>query len=60
MQYVHGGLGGMRKKLESVIETMEITADPKLFNQILTAEETLEEDLRLGKLHLLEDAIAED
>jgi hypothetical protein len=50
----------MRKKLESVIETLEIAMDRKLFNQILAAADTLDEDLRLGKLHSLEDAFAED
>jgi hypothetical protein len=50
----------MRKKLESLAETLEIALDRKLFNQILAAADTLEEDLRLGKLHSLEDAFAED
>jgi hypothetical protein len=50
----------IRKQLESVIETLEIAMDRKLFNQILAAADTLEEDLRLGKLHSLEDAFAED
>lgn len=50
----------IRKKLESLVETLEIVMDRKLFNQILAAADTLEEDLRLGKLHSLEDALAED
>jgi hypothetical protein len=50
----------IRKKLEAVVETLEIAMDRKLFNQILTAADTLEDDLRLGKLHSLEDAFAED
>ena len=50
----------IRKRLEAVVETLEIAMDRKLFNQILTAADTLEEDLRLGKLHSLEDAFAED
>jgi predicted Ser/Thr protein kinase len=49
----------LRRKLESLVETLEIAMDRKLFNQILTAADTLEEDLRLGKLHSLEDAFAE-
>src|SRR6266849_1121216 len=49
----------IRKQLESVVETLEIAMDRKLFNQILAAADTLEEDLRLGKLHSLEDAFAE-
>ena len=53
-------LSELRKKLESVIETLEITMDRKLFNQILATADTLEEDLRLGKLHSLEEAFGED
>ena len=49
----------LRRKLESLVETLEIAMDRKSFNQILTAADTLEEDLRLGKLHSLEDAFAE-
>ena len=50
----------IRRKLESLVETLEIVMDRKLFKQILAAADTLEEDLRLGKLHSLEDAFAED
>jgi predicted Ser/Thr protein kinase len=50
----------IRKNLESTMETLQIAMDRKLFNQILTAADTLGEDLRLGKLHSLEDAFAED
>ena len=50
----------IRRKLESLVETVEIAMHRKLFNQILAAADTLEEDLRLGKLHSLEDAFAED
>jgi hypothetical protein len=50
----------LRGKLESVVETLEIAMDRKLFNQILAAADTLDQDLRLGKLHSLEDAFAED
>ena len=50
----------IRTKLESLVETLEIVMDRKLFNQILAASETLEEDVRLGKLHSLEDAFAEE
>jgi len=49
----------IRSKLESLVETLEIAMDRKLFNQILAASDTLEEDVRLGKLHSLEDAFAE-
>ena len=47
-------------KRESLDETQEIATDRKLFNQILAARDTLEEDLRLGKLHSLYDAFAEE
>lgn len=46
--------------MEAVVETLEIAMDRKLFNQILAAADTLEDDLRLGKLHSLEDAFAEE
>ena len=50
----------IRRKLENLVETLEVAMDRKLFNQILAAADTLEEDLRLGKLHSLEDAFAEE
>ncbi len=50
----------IRQQLEAVVETLEIAMDRKLFNQILAAADTLDEDLRLGKLHSLEDAFAEE
>jgi len=50
----------IHEKLESLVETLEIAMDRKLFTQILAAADTLEDDLRLGKLHSLEDAFAED
>jgi hypothetical protein len=50
----------IRKKLESLVETLEIAMDRKLFNQILAAADTLEEDLRSGKLYSLDDAFAEE
>ena len=49
----------IRQQLEAVVETLEITMDRKLFNQILAAADTLDEDVRLGKLHSLDDAFAE-
>ena len=50
----------IRRQLESVLETLEIAMDRKLFNQILAAADTLEEDLRSGKLHSLEDVFGEN
>jgi hypothetical protein len=46
----------IRKRLDSLTETLEIAMDRKLLNQILAAADTLEEDIRLGKLHSLGDA----
>jgi len=34
--------------------------DRKLFNQILATADSLEEDVRQGKLHSLEEAFPED
>jgi len=50
----------IRQQLEALVETLEIAMDQKLFNQILAAADTLDEDLRLGKLHSLDDAFAEE
>jgi hypothetical protein len=50
----------IHKRLGSLVETLEIAMDRKMFNQILAAADTLEENLRLGNLHSLEDAFAED
>ena len=50
----------IKMKRDSCVETQEITKDRRLFNQILIAADTLKEDLRLGKLHSLEDAFAEE
>lgn len=44
----------------SLIETLEIMADQKLFGQILAAADTLEDDLRLGKLYSLEEVFGEE
>ena len=47
------------KRFSSLVETLEIMADRKLFNQILAAAGTLEEDLRRGRLHSVEEAFGE-
>jgi flagellar hook-associated protein FlgK len=47
-------------KLKSAIETINVMKDQRLFNQILNASRTIEEDTRLGKLHSLEEAFGED
>ena len=48
------------RKLKALTETLEITADPKLFAQILRAAETIDEDVRLRKLHSFAEAFGED
>jgi hypothetical protein len=45
--------------VESLAETLEILADRNLFDQIMTASETLEDDLKRGKLHSFEEAFEE-
>ena len=44
------------KLVRSLAETLEIAADRRLFMQILKAAATLEEDVRVGKLHSFEEA----
>lgn len=46
-------------QLRSLIETLEIINDQKLFKQILGADGSLERDTRLGKLHSFEEAFGE-
>ena len=46
-------------KLRAAMETLEITMDERLFPRILAAAQTLEADIRLGKLHSLEQAFGE-
>jgi hypothetical protein len=43
-------------KLRATVETLEITADPKLFGQILRAAQTIDRDARRGKLHSFGEA----
>jgi hypothetical protein len=44
------------RKLAATVETLEITADPRLFGQILRAAETIDRDAKDGKLHSFEEA----
>lgn len=48
------------QRFQSIEETLDITADRRLFHQILAATDTLDEDLKSGKLHSIEEAFAED
>ena len=47
-------------RMQSLVETLEITADQKLFAQILQAAPGLREKARLGKLHSFEEAFPRD
>ncbi len=46
-------------QMESLSETVEIIADRRLFNQIMSAADTLDEDLRLGRLAGIDEAFAD-
>ena len=46
--------------ISSLMETLEITTDRKLFDQIVRAASTLESDTRSGKLHSFEDVFGEE
>ena len=48
------------EQLRSLIETLEITADRRLFDQVLSVADTVDEDLRLGKLAGIDEAFADD
>jgi hypothetical protein len=48
------------KRLRATVETLEITADPKLFAQILRAAETIDEDTKSGRLHSFSEAFGEE
>lgn len=48
------------EKLNSLWETLNIMRDQRLFAQIMKASETIDEDIRLGKLHSLEEAFGEE
>lgn len=44
------------REWRSALETLEIAADQRLFNSLLRAAETIDADLRHGKLHSFEEA----
>lgn len=48
------------KKLHATIETLAITMDEPLFSGILNAAQTLDEDMRLGKLRSFEEVFGEE
>jgi hypothetical protein len=47
------------ESLQSVLETLQITANPRLFNQLLRAGKTIDNDVRSGKLHSFEKAFGD-
>jgi hypothetical protein len=53
-------LNGVLDSLRSAIETINIIKDPQLFAQIMRAAGTIDEDIRLGKLHSFEEAFGEE
>lgn len=48
------------RRMRSLVETLEITADQKLFDQILKAAPSLREDAKLGKLHSFEEVFPDN
>ena len=48
------------RKLRATVETLEITADPKLFGQIIRAAQTLDQEARSKKLHSFDEAFGEE
>jgi hypothetical protein len=48
------------RNFRTLLETLEIIKDQKLFNQILRASATMDEDIRLGKLHSFEEAFGDE
>jgi hypothetical protein len=48
------------RKLRVLKETLEITMDERLFSRIMAAAGTLDEDIRLGKLHSFEEAFGQE
>ena len=48
------------QRMHSLVETLEIMADQKLFAQILSVAPTLREDAKRGKLHSFEEVFGND
>jgi hypothetical protein len=47
-------------RFRALRETLSIMANPKLYNQLLRAGKTIDEDVRLGRLHSFEEAFGEE
>jgi hypothetical protein len=48
------------RRLRAALETLEITADARLFQQILKAGKTVDDDLRRGHLYSFEEAFGQE
>ncbi len=48
------------RRLRAALETLEITADARLFQQILKAGKTVDDDLRRGRLDSFEEAFGQE
>lgn len=51
---------GLLRQLRSAIATLEVTADSKILSQVLSVAKTIDEDIRLGKLHSFEEAFEDE
>jgi len=47
-------------RLRASVETLEIAMDKTLLQKILSAAETLDSDIRQGKLHSMDEVFGED
>src|ERR1019366_5887093 len=52
-------LDTLMRERESILATLEILADRELTNRLLKLAETVDEDLRAGKLHTMEEVFGE-
>ncbi len=52
-------LDAVMRERESILATLEILADRELTNRLLKLAETVDEDVRAGRLHTMEEVFAE-
>jgi hypothetical protein len=48
------------QKLKAYFETLEVAKDTKLLNKITAAAQSLDDDLRHGRLHSMDNVFSED
>lgn len=48
------------QRLKAYVETLEVAKDTKLLNNIIAAAQSLDEELRQGRLHSMDDVFSED